>query len=92
MKDFFRKKYVFGTLFLSFILIFSVVNLFFSREAWKELGEDVKKIENVDMLREYVSKAEETARSQILGEMNFIETYGGVQRVLGKENLTTFPL
>lgn len=90
MKDFFRKKYVFGTLFLGFILIFPAVNLFFGREAWKELGEDVKEIENVDMLRECVSKAEETAKSEMLGEMGFIETYGGIQRLLGKREFNNF--
>lgn len=90
MNDFFKKKYFFGAVFFLFILVFSVGNLIHGIGVWGELAKSMKEIENVNDLQAWLRETETKTTDAVWGKMGFIESYGGMQRILGKREFNSF--
>lgn len=90
MKDFFIKKYVFAFCFLGFVLIFSVINILHSKDGLREMGEELCEVQSVNELKIWLRSVESEVNEEIWGRMNFIETYGYVQKLAGKREFDGF--
>lgn len=90
MNHFFIKKNCFAAVFLVFVLGFSIMNIAVNREELEELAEDLVKIEKVSDLEEWIDEVEDEVTENILGRMEFVETYGFLQAVMGKQEFNSF--
>ena len=90
MKQFFIKKECFAAFFLVFILGFSVINMIVNREMISELKEEFCEIEGIAELKEWISTVETETTEEILGRMEFVETYGFLQKLMDKQEFNSF--
>ena len=90
MKRFFLKKYFFAALFLIFLLGFSAVNAFSCADVWAGLRKELMDVETVEMLEAWMQEAEAKSAEETLGNIRFIETYGFMQKILGKREFNHF--
>lgn len=90
MKRFFGKKYIFAALFLIVWLVFSIANFVVGAEQWYNLFEGFTKVQNIDDLEEWIAEVEADTGEDLLGNENFIDTYGYVQKLLGKREFNNF--
>ena len=84
MKQFFIKKECFGIFFLLFVLLFSAVNVVVNNEMIMDLAEEFCEMEDLDDLKEWIASVEADTTEDILGRMEFVETYGFLQKVMHK--------
>ena len=82
----FIKKFITTILFIIFLFTFSFLNLY---KSYIPLKEAVKKTE-VSSLREYISSIENTINENIYGKYKFIEGYGYMQKLMGKNEISNF--
>lgn len=90
MKQFFIKKECFGIFFLLFILLFSAVNVVVNNEMIMDLAEEFCEMEDLDDLKEWIASVEADTTEDILGRMEFVETYGFLQKVMHKQEFNSF--
>lgn len=90
MNYFFIKKNCFAVIFLAAVLGFSITNIVVSREELEELAGDFAKIEKVSDLDEWIIDVENEVTENILGRMEFVETYGFLQRLMNKQEFNSF--
>lgn len=86
MKQFFWKKYCFATVFIGLMIVFSVLNFVYNFGKWEKM---VYKEEH-QTVDEWIDCAEDVAEEEVLGRMCFIEAYGEIQKLLGKQEFNRF--
>ncbi len=80
-RNYFRKKRIFAVVFLAVVCAFSAVNVCHGRQALAAyLAEEEPDISGLTAVIE----------ENLYGRMDFIETYGYVQRILGKRECNNF--
>lgn len=77
---------IFGVLFISTLLSYSAVNVWF---AWDSLKEEWKSFQICD-LKDDVPSMNVVMEEQIWGRYTFIEAYGAIQLLLGKQEENSF--
>lgn len=90
MKHFFMKKYIFGGIFLLIIFGFSVMNFISEFGEMGKTFDKYGKINNRNDVKKLINKIESTANNELLGKMNFIETYGYMQKLMGKNEINSW--
>lgn len=85
---FFKKNFMAALLFVIFIFLFSVLNLFVSYKAIKGCLINAK-ISNSSM-RDTIKDLETTINENVYGRYKFIDGYGYVQRLMGKNEESNF--
>lgn len=90
MKSFFIKKNIFAFCFIGFLLLFSTLNVVHNKENILDMKLELQEIQSVDELKDWISSAETNANEEILGQMNFIEAYGYLQKLIGKREFNGF--
>lgn len=90
MERFFLKKNCFAVIFILFVLIFSAANLVCNHEAFEELAESFCEIRTVSDFESWIDEAEAKTTEDILGRMAYVETYGYLQKVMGKREFNNF--
>lgn len=85
MKKYILKKRIFAVVFLLVIFSFSILNFIHSFEPLKTLLTDSKRQEAVT-----VAELEASINENLLGKMNFIETYGYIQVLMDKRESNNF--
>lgn len=89
INKYFLKKRIFALIFLVVIFSFSAVNFMRSYQAIEE--EIIKKLSVEELLpSEAVASIESTINKNLLGRMNFIETYAFIQVLLNKKECNNF--
>ncbi|WP_027631902.1 DHHW family protein [Clostridium hydrogeniformans] len=82
----FIKKFITTIAFIIFLFTFSILNLY---KSYGPLKETVKKTD-VSSLREYISNVEKAINDNIYGKYTLIESYGYMQKLMGKNELSNF--
>lgn len=90
MHSFFSKKCCFAVFFIGFLLIFGGANIIYSQEELKELAEDFSGIGNIKELEDWIGEVETETNEAILCRMQFVETYGFLQKVMDKREFNSF--
>lgn len=90
MKNFFLKKYITGAVFILSLLLFSITNAVCGRETMEELLNELFQVENTAELKVWIDDVEMEVNEEIQGRMMFIETYGYMQKLLGKREFNNF--
>ena len=90
MKNFFLKKYITGAVFILSLLLFSITNAVCGRETIQELLKELFQVENTAELKVWIDDVEMEVNEEIQGRMMFIETYGYMQKLLGKREFNNF--
>lgn len=90
MKNFFLKKYITGAVFILSLLLFSITNAVCGRETLKELLKELFQVGNTAELKAWIDDVEMEVNEEIQGRMMFIETYGYMQKLLGKREFNNF--
>lgn len=90
MKNFFLKKYITGAVFILSLLLFSITNAVCGRETMEELLKELFQVENTAELKVWIDDVEMEVNEEIQGRMMFIETYGYMQKLLGKREFNNF--
>jgi hypothetical protein len=86
MNRLFIKKFITTIFFLVFLFAFSFLNIWKNYESIKV---SAKKIE-VSSLKEYVSGIESAINENVYGKYKFIEAYGYIQKLIGKNEVSNF--
>lgn len=87
MKPYFLRKRIFACLFLAALFAFSGFNFY---QSYGELAEVVT--EQVETQELNVPAIESEMTSELLGRMDFIETYGFAQKLMGKNEYNNFAM
>lgn len=90
MKQFFLKKECFAVLFLVFVLGFSIINVIVNWDMIFELKEEFSEIDDLEDLEEWIDFVETETTEDILGRMEFVETYGFLQKLMSKQEFNSF--
>lgn len=90
MREFFRKKYIAGTVFIISLLAFSFVNAICSTKMLQSLGKELLQAGSAEDIRAWTERVEAEVSEEILGRMMFIETYGYMQKLMGKREFNNF--
>lgn len=90
MKSFLVKKYLFAALFLSGWLLFSAANWIVGAREWEGLWADLLQVRDVPGLESWIADAESDTSQELLGSEALIDTYGYVQKLLGKREFNNF--
>lgn len=90
MKRFFVKKYIFAAFFLTGWLLFSIANFVVGADEWYSLFKNLSQVQNVNDLEEWIAEVEADTGEELLGNEKFIDTYGYVQKLLGKREFNNF--
>lgn len=90
MDRFFLKKYIFAACFLVFLLGFSIANWITQARPLGSLLEELTKVRSVAELETWIQEAEDETGDEVLGRMRFVESYGYVQKLLGKQEYNQF--
>lgn len=77
MKRFFAKKIITAIIFISFIYIFSAINFIYSYKSLLENSSNISELEN-------------TINERVFSKYGFIESYGYIQRLMGKNEENNF--
>lgn len=85
MKKYILKKRIFAVVFLLVIFSFSILNFMHSFEPLKTLLSDEDRTEAIS-----VEEIEASINENLLGKMNFIETYGYIQVLMDKRENNNF--
>ncbi|WP_244833811.1 hypothetical protein [Clostridium sp. BJN0001] len=88
MERFFIKKYITAALFVIFIVSFSILNFI---NSYSEIYEDVNKnVSCSKSIQETIKSAEDIINDNILGKYIFVEEYGYLQKLIGKNEENNF--
>ncbi len=87
---FFVKKFIFAILFVASIVTFCIMNLVLFREDFEELSRELTKVSGIDDVKNWIANVEEVTTADVAGRMKFIETYGYIQRLMGKNEFNGF--
>lgn len=90
MKHFFMKKYIFAGIFLVILFTFGITNFMYQFDGIKTTFKKYGKITNQSDVKNLISEVEATANDGLLFKINFIETYGYIQKLLGKSEIDNF--
>lgn len=90
MNHFLGKKDLFAALCLSGWLLFSAANGVAGAKEWKGLREDLLQVKDLPGLESWIAGAEADAGQDLLGSSVLIDTYGYVQKLLGKREFNNF--
>lgn len=90
MKQFFMKKYIFAGIFLFILFAFGIANFIYQFDEMNKIFGKYGKVTNQSDVKKLISKVEETADGELLCKINFIETYGYIQKLLGKSEIDNF--
>ncbi|WP_129596701.1 alginate O-acetyltransferase AlgX-related protein [Anaerophilus nitritogenes] len=90
MKHFFMKKYIFSGIFLFILFAFGIMNFIYQMDKMNITFEKYGKIINLDDIKKLISKVEDTANDQLLSKMRFIEIYGYLQKLMGKNEINNW--
>lgn len=90
MKHFFMKKYIFAGIFLFILFAFSITNFMYQFDEMNKTFKESGRITNQDDIKKLIGKAEDIANDELLGKMSFIETYGYIQKLIGKNEIDNF--
>lgn len=90
MNHFFMKKYIFAGIFVFILFTFGITNFMYQFEETSITFHKYKKINNQADVKKLISKVENTVNDELLGKISFIETYGYVQNLLGKNEVDNF--
>ena len=90
MKHFFIKKYIFAGIFLLILFTFGIANFMYQYDEMNITFQKYNKITNQTDVKKLISKVEGTANEELLGKINFIETYGYIQQLMGKSEIDNF--
>lgn len=90
MKRFFVKKYIFAAVFLTGWLLFSIVNFISGSEKWYDLFGNLTEVQNINELEDWITEVEADTSEELLANEKFIDTYGYVQKLIGKREFNNF--
>ncbi|PRR81679.1 alginate O-acetyltransferase AlgX-related protein [Clostridium vincentii] len=90
MKHFFMKKYIFAGIFLLILFTFGITNFMYQFDGMSIAFQKYEKATNQDDVKKLISKIEDTANDELVGKISFIETYGYIQKLLGKSEIDNF--
>lgn len=90
MNGFYLKKYIFAACFLVFLLGFSIANAIAGEKALDDLLRELTRVGSVEDLNAWIQEAEDSAGGNVLNRMYFVESYGYVQKLLGKKEYNHF--
>lgn len=90
MKRYFAKKYIFAGIFIVLLYTISIINISGGLGSVKEVLNKYGKTLDYAKAKELVVKLESTINDNLVGKMKFIESYGYIQRLLGKNELDNF--
>lgn len=93
MKKFYIKKIVTAVLFLIIVFTFSFLNLKTSYKSLGSLISDYKENDNkASEASTFISDIENTINEKVYGKYSFIETYGYLQKLMGKNEANNFEI
>ncbi len=92
LKRFFMKKTIFAICMLCCLFGLSILTLIVSYGSIEKRFEKLVNVSGIDELSEWIAKTEEELNSDTVFRMNFVEIYGGVQKLLGKVEYNNFTL
>lgn len=90
MNRFFLKKYIFAACFLIFLLGFSAANWVCHAQTLGDLLQELAQVRSVTELKAWIQEAEDETSEEVIGRMHFVESYGYVQKLLGKQEYNQF--
>lgn len=90
MKRFFAKKYIFAGIFLAGLLTFSFSCMVLRASMWQEAGRSLLEVRSVEELEAWISDLEAQLDEELPGRMPLIESYGYLQKLMGKWEFNTF--
>lgn len=88
MENFFKKKIITATIFIGFLLVFSILNSYSAYNVFKDAlnGNEIN-LSNLDRLSKLI---ESTANENVYAKYKFIDGYGYLQRVMNKNEENNF--
>ncbi len=91
MKNYyFVKKFIFSIAFIITLFVFFVADFVMFRDDFSLLGREFADIDDIRDVKAWVTEAEDTITSDVMGKMRFIELYGYIQRLMGKREFNDF--
>ena len=77
-------------MFLFILFTFGIANFMYQFDGMNKTFKKYGKVTNQNDVKKLISKVEDTANDKLLFKINFIETYGYIQKLLGKSEIDNF--
>lgn len=88
MERFFKKKFITSVIFIASVFSFSIVNFISS---YKEIKENLKlNIDENKSIKDIIGGIENTINDDVFGKYAFVESYGFMQELMGKNEENNF--